>query len=379
MCCGSSGMLKPKGLAELTSAYLAQYPPRASVELSLAGWRVRVQSNSSELIEWLSRYYTEFLKSDGVPTEVVSALEAPVPELDLPLRAHAPGPGKTRVKDEYCDFRDGRLLRKRLTGMVFAFGAVPGLAVGPCRANANQVVNFVNNRFMRAQIERGYRLCHAAAVADRGRGLLLAGLANRGKSTLALHLLSRGLDFVSNDRLLVKREPDAIRLLGVPKLPRVNPGTLLKNPLLRGALRLEERAELARLPADELWRLERKCDVDIRRIYGAGRFRLDADLSAGVVLTWTRGGGMPELHQANLAERPDLLQAIMKPLGVYVFAGPAALSPAELEAGYLWHLDDCPMYELRGGADFGWAVDRCAALLQAAPACKPGPRHSRGE
>lgn len=44
-----------------------------------------------------------------------------------------PDPGKSKVKEEYADFPDGRLVRKRLTGMVFVFGEGDHLAMGGAR------------------------------------------------------------------------------------------------------------------------------------------------------------------------------------------------------------------------------------------------------
>ena len=59
-----------------------------------------------------------------------------------------PDPGKTKIKEEYVDLDDGRIVRKRLTGMLFVFGGGQNVAVGPCGANLNQVINFINNRYI---------------------------------------------------------------------------------------------------------------------------------------------------------------------------------------------------------------------------------------
>ena len=45
---------------------------------------------------------------------------------------------------------------------------------------------------------------------------------------------------------------------GIPKLPRINPGTALNNPSLRSILSPERRAELEGVDAGELWSLEEK-------------------------------------------------------------------------------------------------------------------------
>ena len=58
-------------------------------------------------------------------------------------------------------------MRKRLTGMVFLMADGLNLAVGPCLANVNQVVNFVNSRYIEHLLRSGGLLCHASACARR--------------------------------------------------------------------------------------------------------------------------------------------------------------------------------------------------------------------
>ena len=62
-------------------------------------------------------------------------------------------------------------------------------AVGPCLANDNQIVNFINNRLIEVRLRAGDLLFHAAGVARNGRGLALAGFSGAGKSTLALAIM----------------------------------------------------------------------------------------------------------------------------------------------------------------------------------------------
>ena len=85
------------------------------------------------------------------------------------------------------------------------FGGGRNLAIGPCLENSNQVINFVNNRFIEWSVRRGSLLCHAAAVSQGERGISFAGFSGMGKSTLALKTMGQGLSFVSNDRLLISR------------------------------------------------------------------------------------------------------------------------------------------------------------------------------
>jgi len=356
-------MAEPRLLAEHVAALAAQRDVAAAFTLQVADCSIRVRTDSLPLADELRDYYRDFIVDPVEPHIDVLLLDGPVAALPVTFRAYPPSPGKTRVKDEYADLPDGRILRKRLTGMVFFFGGAHNVAVGPCRANSNQVVNFINNRFMQFEVERGYLLCHSAGVALNGRGLLLAGMAGRGKSTLALHVLEHGVDYISNDRLLVRRR-DTLEMLGLPKLPRVNPGTILHHPRLTPLLPNELRERVEQLSAEELWELEHKYDVDVNRLFGDGRTKLTAQMVGAVVLTWTRDGGPPRFERVSLTERRDLLQAIIKPLGAQVHFPPNA-GPAEpSEESYLREFGDCPVYELTGGVDFEVAARHCLNVMK---------------
>ena len=135
----------------------AGYPEVGSLDLRLHDCGARVHSNSRALLDVLSAYFHDFVANGatGEPEIVVTAIECPPIDTGHAYAAWPPGPGKTRVKDEYVDFPDGRLMRKRLTRMLFCFGAAGNVAAGACLENSNQVVNFVNNRFIQRQVDRG--------------------------------------------------------------------------------------------------------------------------------------------------------------------------------------------------------------------------------
>jgi HprK-related kinase B len=217
--------------------------------------------------------------------------------------------------------------------------------------NANQVVNFINNRFTERYLDRGYLLGHASAIAFGGEAVVIAARSGMGKSTLALHVMGLGSSYISNDRVLVKREAGEHAVVGVPKLPRVNPGTLLHNPRLVSLLDAGERSRLEALSPDELWTLEEKHDVFIGQIFGPGRYRLRANLRAIVVLDWMRNSDDLRVAPIRLDRRPDLLGAFMKSPGVFHRPKPGA--PAERdEASYLLELEDVPAFAASGGVDF---------------------------
>ena len=132
-----------------------------------------IETNEKQLDEKLRHYFSAFVIDPQNPDIVVTAHEAPVPSLCLDLAEKQPDPGKHKVKEEFADIEGGRVVRKRLTGMVFIFGNGDNLAVGPCIQNDNQVINFINNRYIEWQICRGGILEHADGVRPYNKGLAL--------------------------------------------------------------------------------------------------------------------------------------------------------------------------------------------------------------
>lgn len=340
-------------------------PTPERLVLDFDGCGVELRSNSRRLIDRLSDYYRGFVRDVEEPELSIRLVEANAPELDVPFESHRREPGK-RIKDEFIDLEDGRVVRKRLTGMLFAFDAERHLAYGPCLRNDNQVVNFINNRFIQRRVHQGYLLCHAAGIARANRGLAVAGMSNRGKSTLALHLLAHGpQEFVSNDRLMIRRRSEGeLEMLGVPKLPRVNPGTLVNNVRLAPLVSSADRERLAAMPAEELWRHEKKHDVFIDDCFGAGRFRLRAPMSALVVLTWRPRGGPLEIRREEPEGRLHLMEVFRKSVGVFFHPPAGGGRPDSTAERYIEVLGECPVFEFSGGADFPAATRACAAFLE---------------
>jgi len=357
----------PSSVSERIAEVRASHPMVGHLRLALGPCVVEVAANRAAVLSELGDYFAEFRAADGARPQIrISVIDAPPTDLGLAYTIKQPDPGKNKIKEEYAELPGGRAVRKRLTDMLFLFGRDEHLAYGPCAANLNQVVNFVNNRFIQWCLDRGHLLGHAAGVTLSGRGLALAGFSGMGKSTLALALMSLGATFVSNDRLMIRRATSGLEMTGVAKLPRVNPGTLLNNAALADVMPRDARRRAERLPNDELWTLEQKYDVPIDSCFGAGRFVLRAPLHGLAILNWQRGCAPLLIRQVSLAERPDLLGAFTKAPGLFYLPRAGASPSQHAEEAYLTALNGCPVYELTGGVDFPVAARELPRVLSAA-------------
>jgi HprK-related kinase B len=349
---------------ELAQAVKAACPAERELFLDLGGCRIRVLSSTDELNDALADYFKEFLAEPGDARIDISAHEYPNVECGLPFNVKQPDPGKTKIKEEWVDLPDGRLVRKRLTGMHFLFGQGENVAVGPCLKNSNQVINFVNNRSIEWKLNRGGFLGHAAGVRWGERGISLAGFSGAGKSTLALHLMSRGTTFISNDRVMVEPNDSGLLMYGVAKQPRINPGTALNNPDLRCIVEPDLREKFLSMPQDELWQLEHKYDALIDECYGPGRFELRCSMDALVILNWKREDAPLRAALVNPRERTDLLPAFMKSTGLfYLPDDPARRADPPAEA-YAELLARTNVVEISGGVDFDRASDVCLHFME---------------
>ena len=348
--------------ADLTTRYRNKYTAAHLLHLRFGATIIKVLANRQELIDGLTDYYDQFISEPDQAHITVTLHEAPQIDLPVTYTIKQPDPGKSRIKEEYVDLPDGRIVRKRLTGMVFIFGRGDNMAIGPCLDNLNQVVNFINNRNIETLLCDGFLLGHAAGILMDGCGLALAGLSGAGKSTLALHLMSEGAAFVSNDRLMVRSQGEGLIMHGVAKLPRINPGTALNNPDLTAVMPASDRSQFENMPVDELWNLEHKYDVSIDACFGKGRFRLQAPMHALVILNWQRNEKPMTITRFHPLERQDLLPAFMKSTGLFFTPDRNCSTPEPSIQSYTDILSLCRVYEFSGGTDFKAATQACLAL-----------------
>jgi HprK-related kinase B len=179
--------------------------------------------------------------------------------------------------------------------------------------------------------------------------------------------MSSGLSFVSNDRLLLKDTGRGAELAGIPKMPRVNPATLLDNPDLRGIL--PEQRQLEQLQREQIWNLEEKYDVLADQVYGKGRTVYRAALAGLVIVNWNwDDASVPTRFEAvDLAGRRDLLELVMKSPGVFhrKRGGQRAAATARPDPGaYLEAVRHRRVWEATGRPDFALGVSFCRSLIE---------------
>ncbi len=317
---------------------------------------IRVQSDSKILLTELKQYFRHLLIAETFPTLTVIAIQSEILKPPISFQDWPREPGKKGRKDSYCNIEGGRLIYKMRTGMLFLQSENYKIAAGPCLANSNQIINFINSQHMNWLQQRDWLICHAAAIVDKKYAYAVAGFSGGGKSTFMLSLMDDDkINFLSNDRLFICNKK-TIYAEGIAKLPRINPGTIVNNPRLHALIPAQKREQLLNLPKQQLWDLEEKYDVDIESIYGPGRIAKSKPLKAFIVLNWQHHSDKEfNIETVNLQNRQDLLPAIMKSSGpFYQDRKGQFLSDLNVfdPKKYLTLLTQIKVYEVSGKVDF---------------------------
>jgi HprK-related kinase B len=329
---------------------------------------VEVCFNHLELKEKIDRYYQHFKAPDHIGSIqhfVIALHDVDIP-LNLKLETKPPEPGKQNTKEEYVEEGERRIVRKIKTQVKFFYERDRFTASGPLLENDNQLVNFINNIFMGSMLkDREAQLFHAAALCHNNKGMGMAGPSGMGKSTLCLNILGEGYHLVSNDRLMVHHDEQGLGMCGVPKYPRINPGTILNHPKLVDMWTPEQREHYRSIPNKELWDLEEKYDGMIEEHYPGSHFQLESSMEYFVIINWERHSPSPfQLKEISLRQHRHLLPHIMKGPGVVVPGFRYDQDPLQ-EEPYLELMDRCTVFELSGGLDFSGASRALRGILGA--------------
>lgn len=340
-------------LEKIINSYLYNNVFSYSLNIKLHDTVIEVKTNNAGLKDSLEKYFKYYITDTETPDISITAIEAPAPDFSpLNLIKKEPDKGKNRIKEEYININGGRLVRKLLTGMVFYFDGKRNLAIGPALINSNQIVNFINNRYIEKKLKDGCRLFHSSAVTCEDKGVAISGFSGMGKSTLALKMLDKGFKFVSNDRLLVGRDREKLMMYGVAKYPRINPGTIINNKRISGILSEEEIQEYVSLSFEDLWKTEKKYDFFIEDIYGEGTFKVASTMSTLIVLNWDhKNNEKTSLAEVDLKDRIILFSAFTKQPGLF-YLEKKEREVANSNKEYLELLSDCRVFEVTGNINF---------------------------
>lgn len=323
---------------------------------------ITINSNSQVLLANLASYFAPVTlapdyANNSKPTIELTLIETKAIDLDLDFRDWAREHGKTGKKDAFYNLSDGRIIKKVRTGMLFLQSEHHRIACGPCIKNESQVINFANMQYMIWLQHEHWLICHASAFVYKNKAIGVAAFSGGGKSTFMLKALDKEeINFLTNDRLFLKTESGTCLAAGIPKMPRVNPGTIINNPKLSHILSKERAKALSELPREELWDLEEKYDVLVNEVYGHNRIESEAPLSALIILNWKRDSEEPtQLKLIDINERRELLPAVMKSPGSF-YPSPNghfddSPQPPD-EQKYLALLSKAKVYEASGKVDF---------------------------
>lgn len=121
---------------------------RGKVDVTLSGFHVRIESNSTPLLRQLEAHFHDHVdhdRQDAQPSDLwIVALATSAVDLGLhykPLQAAAP---RASCSDEYADIDGGRVVHKVGTGVQFLLGPDVTMAVGPCDKHKELIIDLVD-------------------------------------------------------------------------------------------------------------------------------------------------------------------------------------------------------------------------------------------
>ena len=316
-----------------------------------------IRTDSEDLASKLRSYCRPWLcKAASQASHIIHAFQGQGVYDANKLRDVARREGKS-VKEAYYDSDNGRVVLKKRTGATVYIRDGEYFVVGNLILHMHQLINVIDEVYEEDFMERGYVLFHASAVADRqGNGIMLTSASGAGKSTLALFLVDKGFRFLSNDRVLAKYENDHVHLVGVPKKPRINPGTILALDSLCAIITPEEKRLYSQLDRNELWQLEHKYDVDVDAIYGDGTFTLEAILTSIYILNWKLPQSGPRLEILPIDEAVEMIRPQVLSLDL---RRRQALRPYEAEEQLKSICRVTPVFNVKGGVN----MDELTSLI----------------
>ena len=320
-----------------------RFPRHLSVHKQLLGGRFRFESASAALLDLVEAAY------GGLPPQ---RLPVATPDFRIELRLLPGRSSSNAAEPPPVQIQSGADL---LCGVMDASNYV---VVSPAQRRAlivasEDMLDFPYHLryeliefavFILATRGLGLVPLHGACVGREGRGVLLLGPSGAGKSTVALHSLLQGLDFLSEDAVLV--QPESLLATGVANYVHV-------------------KADALRFVDDEQTRSWIHEAPVIRRRSGVEKF--EADLRSGhgrLAASPLKLVGAVFVSSAPAEHPTDLLQAI--PEGEIAARWHADQPYAAGQPGWLpfqQKMLRMGAYELRRGAHPRASVDALMRLL----------------
>jgi HprK-related kinase B len=125
--------MPPANMREFVQRVTEYGKTELHLALRFGNYDLAIATNSGAMVEKLRHIYRHFL--DDAPTSrfairIIDVPAAPDPGLAFTYRLSDDSDDES--KDEFCDLTDGRVIRKRSNGILFASGDGIELAIGPC-------------------------------------------------------------------------------------------------------------------------------------------------------------------------------------------------------------------------------------------------------
>ncbi|MFT6917305.1 MAG: HprK-related kinase B [Motiliproteus sp.] len=332
---------------------------------------VNVHSNAAVILDRLRDYYKSYRQDSIAEHELdLFLIEQAEPGASLDWQEVPREVGKQGRKEGFVDAESGRWIKKFKTDMLMLQRQKDPVVVGPCLQNIAQIINFINNQFINSHLCSGYLLGHASGFSVQGQVTAIAAGSGGGKSTLMLRCLENPQrQFLTNDRILIQaidtganaKTHDKVKAVGVAKLPRVNPGTLLHSERLNPILPADQQQLLRQLPQQDLWVLEQKYDIQIEDHYGPDRVQLQGELANLLMLDWSLDSNEPtRLERVDLNDEPHAIEGLRKRPGPFYQDAEGAFGDldacATVEA-YCAMLKGVRVFRLTGSIDFDKAFE----------------------
>jgi HprK-related kinase B len=288
----------------------------SGLALHFEGCTIAIETEDDGIVAKLRRYFGDFAAdpdSGDRPRTVLRIIESDPTEPEQGLVAWT-----DKAKDAFLDLPSGRFVRKMRTGVTISIQEDSWSSVwtmrGPVNRNFSQVVTTLGNIYGLHIVDRGGAMIHASAVCDDGgSAIAIMAQSGMGKSSVAVRLMEQGFDFISNDRVIL--EPPMVDSIvmarGLPRLPRVNPGTLLDGEHTRFILDPSVQDSHAEAP-----QIEEKYDLDVDRVLGR-RWLLSGQLKAALVLNWQPDGEGLHLQRLTPGQALTELRQVSKSFGVF--------------------------------------------------------------